>query len=434
MSVIKSRCYRQLDSHQKFEQAGFRKKFSTIDHIQALSQLIEKTNEFNIKVALMFIDYNKAFDSLYYDKIWETLAKQGIHMEIINVLEKIYASCTAQIRLDTKGRLFNIRRGVRQGDPFSPIIFNAVLEQVFSQVDWKGKGIMIKTRGSDLFDYTWLNNLRFADDVVLVAKSSKELKAMADGLAKASAEVGLTINKTKTNILTNIENLEEIKIDNEKIARVEEYKYLGQTLSFSDKSAKELKIRRANGWKAFWAKKSIWQSKLKLNSKIKIFESTITPVLAYGAQTWAGTKGQTKKMQTTQNAMLRKILSVRLMDKIRLEDIFRRTKARNVGGVAKLLKYRYAGHVIRDCNLKWSKILTTWVPHMGRRNRGCPRTRWSDEINKHFGSSWARLAKDRGKWKGLVDAHAQKWMVEGAYRSRGAHLPSGGSSLESIDE
>ena len=139
---------------------------------------------------------------------------------------------------------------------------------------------------------------------------------------------------TKRNILTNIENLEEIKIGAVEIAVVEDYKYLGQTLSFKDEAAKELRIWRANGWKAFWVKKNIWRSKLELSSKIKIFESTVAPVLTYGVQTWAETKGQTKKLQITQNAMHRRILGVRLGDKTCLDDIFTRTKARNIGEVS----------------------------------------------------------------------------------------------------
>ena len=55
--------------------------------------------------------------------------------------------------------------------------------------------------------------MQFADDVVLIAKDGKELMEMAESLARASAEVGLTINKSKTNILTNIENLEEITVE-----------------------------------------------------------------------------------------------------------------------------------------------------------------------------------------------------------------------------
>jgi len=47
------------------------------------------------------------------------------------------------------------------------------------------------------------------------------------------------------------------------------------------------------------------------------------------------TKGQTKKLHTTQNAMLRKFLGVRLRDKTCLEDIFTRTKTTNTGGVVR---------------------------------------------------------------------------------------------------
>lgn len=46
-------------------------------------------------------------------------------------------------------------------------------------------------------------------------------------------------------------------MNGEKIAVVDEYKYFGQILSFSDKTNKEKKIRRANAWKAFWVKKAI---------------------------------------------------------------------------------------------------------------------------------------------------------------------------------
>lgn len=69
--------------------------------------------------------------------------------------------------------------------------------------------------------------------------------------------MSLTINKSKTKILTNIINLKEIILDGEVIHNVTDNKYLGQTLTFVDKTEKELKARRTNGWKAFWAQKLI---------------------------------------------------------------------------------------------------------------------------------------------------------------------------------
>ena len=83
----------------------------------------------------------------------------------------------------------------------------AIWRMLFANLKWKGKGFKIKTRGTNLFEYTWLNNLRSAEDVVLVAKNGAELESMAEDLARASAEVGLTINKSKTNILSNIKIL-----------------------------------------------------------------------------------------------------------------------------------------------------------------------------------------------------------------------------------
>ena len=131
MVILKNKCYNQLDAHQKTEQAGFRKGFSTVDHIQAINQLLEKTNEFNHNLALMFVDYNKTFDSLYHEKIWEALRNQGIPGNAIKILEQIYKNSLARIRLDREGSEFKVERGVRQEDPFSPNLFNAVLEEIF---------------------------------------------------------------------------------------------------------------------------------------------------------------------------------------------------------------------------------------------------------------------------------------------------------------
>ncbi len=65
----------------------------------------------------------------------------------------------AYIKTDKKGKKFQVQRVVKQGDPFSPNIFNNVLEQVFKNLQWEDKGLKINGQ--------YLNNLRFADDIVL---------------------------------------------------------------------------------------------------------------------------------------------------------------------------------------------------------------------------------------------------------------------------
>lgn len=59
----------------------------------------------------------------------------------------------------------------------------------------------------DLTEFKDLNHLRFADDVVLIAKNGNELNSVAEDLRKASEEYSLSINLTKTKVISNISNL-----------------------------------------------------------------------------------------------------------------------------------------------------------------------------------------------------------------------------------
>ena len=61
--------------------------------------------------------------------------------------------------------------------------------------------------------------------------------------------------------------------------------------------------------------------------------------------------------------MLRSILGIRIKDEVSLKEIFWKTKAKRVSGIAKILKMRYAGHIIREPKQKWNNIMTMWVPH-----------------------------------------------------------------------
>ncbi|GFO45798.1 retrovirus-related pol polyprotein from type-1 retrotransposable element r2 [Plakobranchus ocellatus] len=82
---------RILDENQPREQAGFRKNFSTTDHLQALNQLIEKCNEYNLPLCLGFIDYEKAFDSVEYETIVQALRKVNINENYVTMIESIAA-------------------------------------------------------------------------------------------------------------------------------------------------------------------------------------------------------------------------------------------------------------------------------------------------------------------------------------------------------
>lgn len=96
--------------------------------------------------------------------------------------------------------LISVRRGVRQGDTISPKLSTLAMEDIFKKLNWDRRGLKI--------DGGYLNHLRFADNIVLIISELDELQEMLSKLKLASKKVGLTMNLTKTRILT----LEEAQI------------------------------------------------------------------------------------------------------------------------------------------------------------------------------------------------------------------------------
>ncbi|KAK6763951.1 hypothetical protein RB195_024331 [Necator americanus] len=84
--VILNRIEKVLDEGQPCEQAGFRKGFSTFDHIHTVSKLIEVSREYKMPLCLTFIDLKKAFDSVETEAVVEALDNQGVPTQYIKVL------------------------------------------------------------------------------------------------------------------------------------------------------------------------------------------------------------------------------------------------------------------------------------------------------------------------------------------------------------
>ena len=151
--------------------------------MQAINQIIEKTNEYNLPLCIGFVDFEKAFDSIEHPAMFRSLRNIGINETYINILEDIYTDATAKIHLDSEiSTEIKIARGVRQGDPLSPKLFNATLEEVFKNAEMEEEGIVI--------DGESLSNLTFADDVAIFSKSIESLERQLNKLHQECNRVG----------------------------------------------------------------------------------------------------------------------------------------------------------------------------------------------------------------------------------------------------
>ena len=84
---------------------------------------------------------------------------------------------------------------MRQGDGISPKLFTNALEDVFKTLSWEGRSININGK--------YISHLRFADTIVILAKSLQDLQLMLDGLVDSSVPSGLRMYLDKTKIMFN---------------------------------------------------------------------------------------------------------------------------------------------------------------------------------------------------------------------------------------
>ena len=226
---------------------------------------------------------------------------------------------------------------------------------------------------------------------------------MLQELNELSNSVGLSMNHSKTKIMTN-GTPSTISIMGTEIQYVEEYIYLGQIVSFTQRMEKEIKRRIAQSWKAFWSLKFIVLDK-SLNRKLRLeaLNTCVFPVLLYGCQTWALTDRQRKSIEICQRKMERKILGITPRDRVsntRLQEI---TASENAAQQASITKWRWGGHVARQQQGRWAQEATMWDPYAGKRTPGRPRRRWADTFKEHIGVHWSKIARDRKEWRQLVN-------------------------------
>ena len=154
-------------------QAGFRKGIGARDQIANICWIIEKAREFRKNIYFCFIDYAKAFDCEDYNKLWKILKEMGIPDHLTYLLRNLYAGKEATVRTghETTDR-FQIGKGVCQGCILSPYLFNLYPEYIMRNVGLEEAQAGIKIVGRNI------NNLRYADDTILMAESEEELKCL----------------------------------------------------------------------------------------------------------------------------------------------------------------------------------------------------------------------------------------------------------------
>ena len=103
-----------------------------------------------------------------------------------------------------------------------------------------------------------------------------------------------------------------MRTDNSTFEWVEEFKYLGTTLTNQNSIAEEIKSRLKSGNACYQSVQNILCSRLlSKNLKIKIYRTVILPVVFYGYETWSLTLREGRKLRVFENRVMRRIFGPR---------------------------------------------------------------------------------------------------------------------------
>eukprot|EP00745_Piridium_sociabile_P027424 TRINITY_DN4419_c0_g1_i9.p1 TRINITY_DN4419_c0_g1~~TRINITY_DN4419_c0_g1_i9.p1 ORF type:complete len:266 (-),score=25.53 TRINITY_DN4419_c0_g1_i9:396-1193(-) len=196
--ILNKRLTKWAETEEKIieEQAGFRRNYSTIDHIFTLFALVEKHLMRNTKLFIAFVDFQKAFDSINRNILWNILRKSGVNGKLYGALRGVYNSVLACVReKNVYSELFDCPRGVKQGCLLSPQMFSFCIYELAVEVSRKGiQGIhMIPVAIEVLL-------MLFADDIVLMSNTVFGLQNQLNALKEEADRLSLTVNLDKNKL------------------------------------------------------------------------------------------------------------------------------------------------------------------------------------------------------------------------------------------
>jgi hypothetical protein len=188
--IRRRRIERKIDDILGEDQFGFRRGKGTRNAMGMLRIISYPALEIDAKLCVCFIDWQKALYRVKWTKLMQILKGNGIDWRERRLISNLCMAQSVKVRLNrVETRSLKIGRGVRQGCCLSPILFNLYSECLTKEAvegfrDFKIGGKIIHT-------------VKYADDLVLLAKEENMLQGRIDKLIEIGRCYGMEMNTGK---------------------------------------------------------------------------------------------------------------------------------------------------------------------------------------------------------------------------------------------
>lgn len=177
---------------QNLRQKGFTSSNGCAQNSALLDNALSNC-KFNRGGVFTILDISKAFDTVPHKMIEIGLNKRGIPPRLIELIKNIYKNSFTNIKARNNENVkIEIKRGVKQGDSLSPLLFNLSLEPLLEELEENTTGLPIS-------DNTHIAVLAFADDLVLLSKDEEEAQIQLNLVMSYLRKLGMSISASKCN-------------------------------------------------------------------------------------------------------------------------------------------------------------------------------------------------------------------------------------------
>jgi len=240
-------------------------------------------------------------------------------------------------------------RGVRQGCYLSPILFNLCSECLTEEA--------LKGFGDFKIGGQIIHIVKYADDLVLLAKEENVLQDVTDKLIEIGrcSRMEMNVEKTKVMIISRQPFPVKIIIDQQQLENLESFKYLCSILTSDGRCMCEIKSRIAMAKAAFNKKRALFNSTLDLKLRKKQVKCYIWSIALYGAETWTLQTGDQKHLGRFEMWCWRRMEKINWTDHVRNEEVLLRVEElRNIIHDISKQKANWIGHILcRNCLVEW---------------------------------------------------------------------------------